>query len=76
MEHAPVATVEVDKRSFPGTFEDRVSIAMRNCNVLGRLGCTWEDKLCDDEIGVETGCPGQALRVYRRMCLTDSEVDL
>ena len=37
--------------------------AMATCALLLFAGgCRWGRSLCDDEIGVETGCPGQIMR--------------
>lgn len=39
--------------------------AMGACMLLlDSGGCRWGRSLCDDEMGVETMCPGQAMRRY------------
>jgi hypothetical protein len=79
MEGTPFVALEQDVaiETTSRPLEVMVGLAMSMCRVLDRKqGCSWEDKLCDDEIGVETDCPGQALRVYRRNLLTDENIDI
>lgn len=51
---------------------DRLEKIMGACMLLlDSGGCRWGRSLCDDEIGVETACPGQMMRWYIRSGISD-----
>lgn len=65
-EHSEGYTQDID------TFRSCLERAMGSCTLLLRLGgCRWGRSLCDDEIGVETECPGQIMRRYIRSGISD-----